>query len=265
MDEKHQTRINALRKACLNHYNISLERVSSLAAKPGRLRPLIVNDEHQFIYSIVYKVGSTNWERLLVEDLGGFKNVPNQKLYSHKALHWMPRFNSTEIHQRLSKYTTFMFVRNPLARILSAYRDKFVNHHNSVFTEMGRSIIQKYRARSEGSLATDNVTLTEFIRYLIDSPAHRTNPHWKPIFHQNLPCEIRYDIIGKLEEASDDIPYVLKRLQIDHLVSYAQGQKKTSEQKLLREYYSQVPNDLMRELYSIYQPDFVLFGYDIPV
>ncbi|XP_022084316.1 carbohydrate sulfotransferase 14-like isoform X2 [Acanthaster planci] len=265
MDEKHETRINALRRACSDHYNMSLESVTSLATQPGRLRPLIVNDEHQFIYSIVYKVGSTNWERLLVEDLGGYKNVPNQKLYSHKAIHWMPRFNSTDIQQRLSKYTIFMFVRNPLARILSAYRDKFVNHHNSVFSKMGRSIVENYREKSDGSPATGNVTLTEFVRYLVDSPAHRANPHWKPIFGQNLPCQIRYDIVGKLEEAADDIPYVLRRLRIDQLVSYAQGQKKsTSEKDLLRKHFSQVPNDLLQKLCLIYRADFILFGYDIP-
>lgn len=263
MDEKHKARKEAVHKACMDYFNISLKSASSLAGNPSRLRPLIVSDEHQFIYSIVYKVGSTNWERVLVEDLGGFKNVPNQKLYSHKALHWIIRYNSTEIENRLNSYKTFIFVRNPLARILSAYRDKFVDHHNSVFTRMGQNIIQLYRDHNQ--VTTGNVTFTEFVKYLVDAPSHRSNPHWKPIFNQNFPCEINFDIIGKLEEASDDIPYVLKSLHIDHLVKYAQGKsKKIPEKSLLASYYSQLSRDLLQKLCAIYKADFVIFGYDIP-
>ncbi|XP_071808243.1 carbohydrate sulfotransferase 11-like isoform X2 [Asterias amurensis] len=263
MDEKHKARKEAVHKACMEHFNISLKSERSLAANPSKLRPLIVNDDHHFIYSIVYKVGSSNWERVLVEDLGGFKNVPNQKLYSHKALHWIRRYNSTQIESRLNSYKIFIFVRNPLARILSAYRDKFVDHRNSVFTRMGQNIIMLYRDHNQ--VTSGNVTFTEFVKYLVDSPAHRSNPHWKPIFNQNFPCEINFDFIGKLEEASDDIPYVLKSLQIDHLVKYKQGQpKKTPEKNLLAMYYSQLPQELLQKLCAIYKADFVIFGYDIP-
>lgn len=261
--------VQSKRKAHLRKICETLKRppksMDELAAHPKQLRALIVNDRYKFIYSIVYKVGSTNWERVIVEDLEGFKNVPNQKLYSHKALRWMPGFSPDEARERLVNYTKFMFVRNPLSRVLSAYKDKFVEHHNLVFTKMAKTIIRNYREGPHNDSAID-VTFPEFLRYLVNSTAARSNPHWKVIFNQNLPCQLNYDIIGKLEDADDDIPFVLTRIGIQNRTLYGSTsmKKKGSDERLWAPYYSQVPKDVMKRFYEIYRPDFTLFGYEMP-
>ncbi|KAJ8022394.1 Carbohydrate sulfotransferase 14 [Holothuria leucospilota] len=265
MAKKQKERKAHLRQVCDSKLKRPLKTMDDLGSNPKSLRPLIVNDKHKFIYSIVYKVGSTNWERVIVEDVGGFKNVPNQKLYSHKALHWMPGFSPEEAKERLKNYTKFLFVRNPLSRILSAYKDKFVDHHNGVFTQMAKNIIKMYRKGPVDGSATD-VTFPEFMEYLVNKSDHRTNVHWKVIFNQNFPCELDYDIIGKLEDADDDIPYVLERIGIRNMTKYGSTsmKKKGSDEKLWAEYYSQVPQDTMKKFYEIYKPDFILYGYDMP-
>lgn len=251
-----------LRKVC-QQVKRPLKSMDELGANPKLLRALVVNDRYKFIYSIVYKVGSTNWERVIVEDLEGFKNVPNQKLYSHKALRWMPGFKPEEATQRLKNYTKFIFVRNPLSRILSAYRDKFVDHHNPVFTKIAKTIIQRFRKAPHNDSAID-VTFPEFMAYLINST--RSNPHWKVVFNQNFPCRLNYDIIGKLEEADDDIPFVLTRIGIRNMTSYGSTpmKKKGSDEELWSRYYSQVPKEVMKRFYEIYKQDFTLFGYEMP-
>ena len=261
MDQRNAERKANLKKVCEDSYNKKFKSWDKLASDPGRLRPLIVNDDHRFIYSIVYKVGSTNWERVIVEDLGGFKNVPNQKLYSHKALKWFPKFSPSQAKERLESYTKFMFVRDPLSRILSGYKDKFVDHHNAVFSKMAKFIIKDYRTDSSTS---PNITFTEFIRYLVAKEGHRSNVHWKPIHVQNFPCEIEYDIIGRLEDAHDDIPYVLKKVGIFNLTDYGKGPPRKTSYELIARYYSQLPKDLLHKLYEIYEPDFKLFGYEMP-
>ncbi|XP_011676620.2 carbohydrate sulfotransferase 14 [Strongylocentrotus purpuratus] len=255
-----------LRKVCQSLYNRTAQDTTYLAYHKNQLRSLIVNDKFRFIYSIVYKVGSTNWERVIVQDLEGFLNVPNQKLYSHRALQWMPKFKEEQVKEYLDTYTKFMFVRNPLSRILSGYRDKFVDHKNSVFASLARRIIKQYRTGSAAEISSPNVTFTEFISYLIESAENRGNPHWKPIYVQNMPCEIDFDIIGRLEDASDDIPYVLKKIGIWNETDYGKGPaRKNTDAELLERYYSQVPTKLLKELYSIYEPDFHMFGYDMPL
>ncbi|XP_072038175.1 carbohydrate sulfotransferase 14-like [Amphiura filiformis] len=261
MDRRNAERKALLKKVCEERYNKHFKSWEQLAADPSNLRPLIVNDDHHFIYSIVYKVGSTNWERVIVQDLGGFKNVPNQKLYSHQALKWMPKFSPSEALQKLELYTKFIFSRDPLSRILSGYKDKFVDHHNAVFSKMAQFIVKNYRTDSNTS---PNITFTEFVRYLVDKAGHRTNVHWKPIHKQNFPCEIEYDIIGRLEDAHEDIPYVLKRVGIYNLTDYGKGPPRKTSNDLIVKYYSQLPKDLLHTLYEIYEPDFTLFGYDMP-
>ena len=214
MASRQEERKKRLKRVCESLYDRTPKDSTHLALHKSKLRPLIVNEKFHFIYSIVYKVGSTNWERVIVQDVEGHQNVPNQKLYSHKALKWMPKFDERTVKDFLDKYTKFIFVRNPLSRILSGYKDKFVDHHNSVFSNLGRQIIKQYRTGGIVENARRNVTFTEFVSYLVDSEAHRVNPHWIPVYVQNMPCEMNFDIIGKLEEASDDIPYVLKRIGI---------------------------------------------------
>lgn len=263
MDQRNTERKALVRRVCEERYQKSFRSWDDLASEPSHLRPLIVNSDHKFIYSIVYKVGSTNWERVIVQDLSGFQNIPNQKLYSHNALKWMPKFNREETKTYLESYTKFVFVRDPLSRILSGYKDKFVDHHNVVFSKMARFIIKSYRT-DPGLNTFPNVTFTEFIRYLVDKEGHRSNVHWKPIHNQNYPCEIEYDVIGRLEDAHEDIPYVLKRLGIYDLTDYGKGPPKKPNNDLIKQYYSQLPVDLLHKLYKLYEPDFLLFGYDMP-
>ncbi|XP_072165590.1 carbohydrate sulfotransferase 14-like [Diadema setosum] len=262
---RQEERKSRLRKVCHYLYNETVKDSSFLASHKNRLRPLIVNKKHRFIYSIVYKVGSTNWERVIVQDIEGFQNVPNQKLFSHKALQWMPKFEEKEVEYYLEQYTKFIFVRNPLSRILSGYRDKFVDHHNAVFSKLARQIIRQYRSNMADDSSGSNVTFSEFISYLIDSGEHRVNPHWKPIFAQNMPCTIDYDVIGKLEEASDDIPYVLKKTGLWNVTDYGKGPpRRNTDKELVRQYYSEVNPKLLKELYKVYEPDFLMFGYEMP-
>nr|XP_054773164.1 carbohydrate sulfotransferase 14-like [Lytechinus pictus] len=255
-----------LRKVCQSLYNLSVQDPAYLASHKNQLRSLIVNEKFHFIYSIVYKVGSTNWERVIVQDLEGYLNVPNQKLYSHKALQWMPKFREEQVKVLLENYTKFLFVRNPLSRILSGYRDKFVDHKNSVFTSLARRIIKQHRSGSAAESSSQNVTFTEFISYLVESAENRGNPHWKPIYTQNFPCQIDYDLIGQLEDASDDIPYVLKKIGIWNVTDYGKGPpRKNTDEELMKRYYSEVPTKLLKELYNIYEPDFHMFGYAMPL
>jgi Sulfotransferase family len=80
-------------------------------------------------------------------------------------------FSPVDIQNRLQTYFKFMFVRDPLDRLLSAYYDKFVRINGTYFTERyGRRIITKYRRNAtEESLAFGHdVRLDEFVKYLID-------------------------------------------------------------------------------------------------
>ena len=107
-----------------------------------------------------------------------------------------------------------MIVRDPLERILSAYKNKFTLSYNTYFhTRYGRKIIRKYRKNpsAESLEKGHDVTFQEFIQYLLDPKTPRPfNEHWRPISELARPCEIQYDVIGKYETMSEDVQYILK-------------------------------------------------------
>ncbi|XP_071952124.1 carbohydrate sulfotransferase 11-like [Antedon mediterranea] len=266
MDEKMLVRKQLLTGICGNRYNRYRVKIKTLAEKPRQqLRALIVNDQNRFLYSIAYKVGSTNWERIIVE-MAGYKNVPNQQLYKHNALKWTGKLTNKEVIERLHNYTKFIFVRNPFSRILSAYKDKFVDHHFPSFNSIGRTIIKKYRKSRFNVSEIDgtDVSFQEFVDYLTDGH-YTANVHWTPIHIQNCPCEIDFDYIGKLEDANDDIKYVLMKIGIWGKAYYHKAFTDPASEKLrIKTYYSSLTRESIAQLYRIYEPDFLLFGYNLP-
>ena len=91
-----------------------------------------------------------------------------------------------------------MFVRHPLERILSAFYDKF-RHQANYQAHYGRRIIQKYRGRNASSASRGHdVTLAEFVRFLLDptiskqSRTGRPDIHWATQWELCRVCNIKY-------------------------------------------------------------------------
>ena len=110
--------------------------------------------------------------------------------------HQLSQYNVEEIKHRLDNYMKFMFVRHPLERLLSAYRNKsydnkpserFLNVSANEYFRLhyGTTITKEYRANpsNESLLRGHDVTFLEFFSYLIDpktvsSTSHNwINPH----------------------------------------------------------------------------------------
>ena len=90
---------------------------------------LFFSDERKYIYCPVPKVACSSWKltllRLTGKDLSNLFNI-------HAAFWWTNdrflkgavNYNATERETRLKSYFKFMFVREPLERLVSAYLDK---------------------------------------------------------------------------------------------------------------------------------------------
>ena len=78
---------------------------------------MIVEDAHKIIFCSIPKVASSTWKRVLV-DLQELK----QKVYVHQPRLWrrLGEYSEEGQSHRLKNYFKFMFVREPLHRILSS-------------------------------------------------------------------------------------------------------------------------------------------------
>ena len=192
---------------------------------------------------------------------GRYPSFESIKKTNHTNLNFLVDYSPDEISRRLSSYYRFTFVRHPLARLVSAYRNKMLEIKDYQL-HYGRKIIQKYRKNFDPETKGDDVTFTEFVRFLLDSPVAKMNEHWQPFDRLCQPCVISYDFIGDYESLEDEANYVLEKSGTSVRWPPRQGFYKPTKDDEVKKFYGSVEMALVKRLLEKYQLDFTLFGYD---
>ncbi len=130
------------------------------------------------------------------------------------------------IMHRLQTYYKFMIVRNPLERMVSAFRDKLespikaAQWHNQFPEKIKKRILQQYHPdefdywlKSSGfNVFNLSVTFTDYIQYLTDSHWSELNEHFQPQIEVCHPCFVDYDFYGDFRKISDDAQAIIRKL-----------------------------------------------------
>ncbi|XP_029940559.1 carbohydrate sulfotransferase 12-like [Salarias fasciatus] len=254
------------------------------------LSNLIVDDVHQIIYCYIPKVACSNWKKVMMV-LTGFSmsgkkpytdplKIPSPVAhypYYHLTFNRFPKLYGSQARQmmqdKLKNYTKFMFVRDPLVRLISAFRSKFVRPDPDFYKNYGKTLMRTYGNVSdlpdtvqEAHAAGLKPTFQQFIAYLVDPKTRRNllNEHWRQMYRLCHPCQVKYDFIGRLESLGTDAEQVLKLMKVDHLVQLPSAYTNFTEASWVRDWYEPIPTEVRRELYKLYEPDFKLFGYPKP-
>ncbi|XP_072295216.1 carbohydrate sulfotransferase 14 [Eucyclogobius newberryi] len=230
------------------------------------LQHILVNDRYGFLYCYVPKVACSNWKRVLKVLSGALENVNVNIKMNHKSdLVFLGSLKPDEIKYRLKHYFKFMFVREPMARLLSAYRNKF-GEIESYQKKYGVEIIKRYRKGyiKDSKIAGDDVTFDEFVRYLLDEDIERMNEHWMPMYNLCQPCAVPYDFIGSYENLERDAEYVLQQIKAPVHFPERQAWYKPITAETLHYYLCSLPQRLLKELLPKYILDFSLFAYPLP-
>ncbi|XP_021345508.1 carbohydrate sulfotransferase 13-like [Mizuhopecten yessoensis] len=183
----------------------------------------IVDRKHRIIYCAMEKVGSTFWRRLW-QILAGLRSAHNP--YDIPAGNALGGGQETfknvffdEIHTMISTYRSFIFTRHPFSRLFSGYVDKLFSPNPVFWKSLGTYIVSNFR---EGKKTGDNicgydVTFREFVKYIIHSKLHNEHRdgHFLPMHDHCRPCQVTYDIIGRMETIVDDTVYIVKSLGFD--------------------------------------------------
>ncbi|XP_069780719.1 carbohydrate sulfotransferase 14 [Narcine bancroftii] len=229
------------------------------------LKHILVNDEYKFLYCYVPKVACSNWKRVIKVLSGALDNVHVQIKMDHKNdLVFLGDLKSNEIKYRLKHYYKFMFVRDPMERLLSAYRNKFgevVEYQR----RYGMEIVRRYR-KNIGQSKGDDVTFSEFLQYLVDEDGETMNEHWMPVYNLCQPCAVRYDFVGSYEQLHSDAHYVLQNIGASDIVEFPERQAwyKPVTKEILHYYLCKVPQELLYDLLPKYILDFSLYAYPLP-
>ncbi|XP_018571931.1 carbohydrate sulfotransferase 11-like [Anoplophora glabripennis] len=231
---------------------------------------ILVDHKHKLLYCYVPKVACTNFKRVMMVLTGessatNLVEIPATLAHSENSTLRLSQLSRDEARACLKDYTIFLIARHPFERLLSAFRNKFVDSLPSskyFQARYGRHILRKYRvnaSRSEIQSGT-NVTFQEFVHYLL-TEGITTNEHWTPIYDLCSPCLLNYTFIGHYETISEDTKTVLDMVGAPPIVFPVTRSGHTKEH--LRWYFQQLSIFEIQALYKMYERDFKLFGYGL--
>nr|CAI5818783.1 unnamed protein product [Callosobruchus analis] len=231
---------------------------------------ILVDNKHKLLYCYVPKVACTNWKRVLMVLTGesnatNLIDIPANVAHSENSTLRLSQLEHSEIRNVLEEYTMFLVARHPFERLLSAYRNKFVDKLPSskyFQSRYGRYIIKRFRSKplKKDLKSGDNVTFREFIRYLLLEGA-TSNEHWTPIYNLCHPCSFNYSFVGQYETISEDAKTVLAMVNAPDVVFPVTRTGNTKS--WLRFYFQQLSVHEIHQLYKLYEADFKLFGYGL--
>lgn len=183
---------------------------------------------------------------------------------NHQDFTFLSDFSLQEMDYRLQNYFKFLFTREPLERLVSAYKDKFLTGNRMFIDKWGSRIIKKYRNNAKNN---NNIpTVDEFFRYLLNDT--NLDAHWTSYVDLCKPCLISYDFIGSFDCLVRDAQILLNKLHLQDLVQFPQKQRYYTKRRTVNaslDYFlSQVPQQLTNQVVEKYAQDYELFSYPLP-
>ena len=234
---------------------------------------ILVDEKNRIVFCSIPKNACSSWKYFFIQrnnasailgksPLNGTGKVPfvhSKDTLLSSNLRPFRNFNIKEREHIQRNYPKFLVSRHPLARLVSAYRDK-LEHHGPVNNFM--RILLPLLGKSINSKSS--ITFTEFVDYLLKPSSekrdYRNNEHWRPYTDLCLPCYLNYSYVIRYENFDDDADHVLHLLYNASLKSLPH--KNQQQSGLLDEdYLSNLTKKQLQGLRERYYWDFHLFAY----
>ncbi|XP_050688477.1 carbohydrate sulfotransferase 11-like isoform X2 [Eriocheir sinensis] len=241
----------------------------------GVYKSLTVDPTHHIIYCRNAKAGTTSWlSRLLTWAGISLTNTSINNI--HKvADRIFPMVEQSKMMEQLRRSAVaFTVARHPFDRLVSAYRNKIQGDENYK-TYLWPDMIRKYRKGVNNGTVLDGSipTFREFALFASDEVLRclgRARPsclqmidvHWQPHHDRCAPCNIKYDVIAKMETKDEDEAY------LSHLLGQPlpeptkqNAASGNSTSSLTKSFFATLSRSERQQVFEAYKYDFLMFGY----
>uniref|UniRef100_A0A1B0D8W1 Carbohydrate sulfotransferase n=1 Tax=Phlebotomus papatasi TaxID=29031 RepID=A0A1B0D8W1_PHLPP len=257
-----------------NHLWDTCIRRGMVGVYPPNAWEFFISPGHGLAWCNVFKAASSSW-MYYFNILGGYNLAYLQRTKTSPlelARQRFPRPTLPELADSLANSISFLIVREPFERLLSAYRNKIEGFRNKYYKILAEQIVKKYR-KTPKTKDSSGPTFKEFLTYLIHhyKSGNRFDEHWSPIYSFCTPCSINYTLIAKVETFQRDTEYIIRQAGLESLLLNKLPNKKiraisnrsTSDTRhLIPKYFGQIDAQTLDQILEIYEPDFELFGYN---
>ncbi|XP_070540079.1 carbohydrate sulfotransferase 11-like [Ptychodera flava] len=268
MSKIQERRLRTIFNVCEEHKN---DENSKIYHRPTIMdsNGVFYDDEYKMLFCLAPRTGASIVKNRLSSSKGRMavkgREVQKGQFFT------MKRLSLEQKQKRWRSYTTFLFVRHPFHRILSAYRNKFEPPgSNSYMRNYGRRIIARYRpnAAVESIRSGRTPSFQEFVQYLLD-PLNQNDfdGHWDFMHKLCAVCEHAYHFVGHFENIEEEMDYLLSSMAgKEHFHSpHDDHMNDTTKTDVYLKYFSQLPEEDIIRLYKLYKMDFEMFGYSLPL
>ena len=181
-------------------------------------------------------------------------------------------FSSKERNKRLTEYFKFVFVRNPMERLVSAYISKIRNVVNTTlikdkfFEDLKNTILDMFRPTEHknwlknGKKGPMYPTFSEYVQFLTLQNIKTINEHFQPVIHLCHPCTIDFNFYGNFKLLPDEAENLLNTLKINSTLYYdregsyvSHKGHKTSE--VVTKYFSGLTDQQKKSLFNVYKEE----------
>ena len=215
-------------------------------------RLLIAKPSQRILYVSNPKTGSTSFKKFLYRldgnEIGDFHRPNGHYKVIKGKYHFSKFFNSQE---KFQGYLKVLSIRNPISRIISAFRDKQLRNH-------------KYFKNPEKL----NLSDSELFKYFVRSKKMTKwtgDVHRMPQWTQMDICRFPYDMVIQFEEADRYISLLQKLTNTTHVEfpgsRVTQGKDKFDSLYFVHKFFDSLGQPEKEILYQKYKGDFDIFGY----
>lgn len=282
-------RLAGLQRGChVNKKKFGLDMDAIFRIHPNKRPRFYFSDKYRLLLCEVPKCGSTSWKKALItmEGVVSDKNpgdirgdeahVFGSYLNVWKQFNESDRNSVAQTMERISNYTRIMTVREPLERLVSAYKDKMLptGTGGTSFGTMSQRIHKSYADVTNATRDEDrsgkpvHASWKEFVRYLLDDKRRiYIDAHWQLFSKMCYPCDVAYHYIAKLETIYHDAQYISTLLKYDMTPFFPVAKEKGRHDKWSTEYqnyFKELSQDERERLYGMYMEQYDLFGYSKP-
>lgn len=253
--------------------DITLSRLSYMLSQPYASN-IIVSEKLRLLYCPIPKVASSNWKYLIrkLENIENYSNLHAAHNANSSGLRYLSDYSAAEALRLLQpgRLFKFVFLRDPYARLLSAYMDKLRRGSGPDYRAFVAAAFSWKVAREVGNSNETNdgsllrPSFRSFVISISQQEPYSMDHHWQP---QTCLCGlgiVPYDFIGHMESLDTDVQTVLERIgrSVEHFPSQDElgfPPSGASSPELAGQMYA---TDLMFLTRALYDRDFQSGGYE---
>eukprot|EP00750_Incisomonas_marina_P009818 INCI16147.2.p1 GENE.INCI16147.2~~INCI16147.2.p1 ORF type:complete len:357 (+),score=63.71 INCI16147.2:133-1203(+) len=165
----------------------------------------VVLEDHKLIFCAMPKCGSTQWRKMLRRLNGAEENYLTRDPHNPAAngLQLLNKLPLSKVEELINdpEYTKAVFVRSPLTRLLSGYRDKLEARH------------EFHRMPIRNQLNSETLSFSAFVELVVAQKRDvAIDEHWR---RESAFCGLRYfdyDFVGYFEDLEADSRKLLQDL-----------------------------------------------------